>query len=344
MNLPKVFIIILNWNGLEDTLECLESVFKMAYPNFKVIVVDNGSTDKSVVVIQENYPEVIMIENKANLGYTGGNNVAMGYAMQNGADYMWLLNNDTIVESDTLNKLIAIGESNAEIGLLSPVIYYCDVKTEIQFCGDYIDWENHSIHRIRDIELWRNKDIKRNLLLWGTALLIKGFVIEQVGYLKEEYFAYCEDAEYCVRVSKSGYAIALVPRAKVYHKDSRSGGDKRAPLKVYLRTRNIYLFWMSNLKGVEKLKYFIQFVAHVISYSGALREMGLNNSADACFNGAWAALRGRVEAWDENIKAPFMLKKIFSWHPYFWTNLFEANFRYIIAEMFRKARNSLGIV
>lgn len=112
MSYPKVFIIILNWNGLEDTLECLESVFKLDYPNFEVIVGDNGSTDESVAIIRKTYPQVIMIENKENLGYTGGNNIAMHYAMDHLADYVWLLNKDAVVEKDTLSKLVRSAETS----------------------------------------------------------------------------------------------------------------------------------------------------------------------------------------------------------------------------------------
>lgn len=107
MKYPKVFIIIVNWNGLKDTLECLQSVFKQDYPNFEVIMVDNGSKDNSVQVIRNAYPQIILIENKENLGYTGGNNVGMHYAVNSGSDYVWLLNNDTVVEPDTLSKLVA---------------------------------------------------------------------------------------------------------------------------------------------------------------------------------------------------------------------------------------------
>ena len=102
-------------------------------------MVDNGSKDDSVRVIRENYPQVIMIENKENLGYSGGNNIAMSYAMQNDADYMWLLNNDAIVEVDTLSKLVDIGENSPNVGILSPIIYYYDQPNMIQFCGSFVD-------------------------------------------------------------------------------------------------------------------------------------------------------------------------------------------------------------
>jgi GT2 family glycosyltransferase len=337
MSFPKVFIIILNWNGLKDTLECLESVFKLDYPNFEVIVVDNGSTDNSAEIIQKIYPKVILIKNKENLGYTGGNNIGMRYAMDHSTDYMWLLNNDTIVELDTLTKLVNTAESCPEIGLVSPVIYYYDEPDNVQFYGSYIDWKDHTTGNVSQ-ELWLNENIKRALWLWGTALLIKCLAIERVGYLNEKYFAYIEDLEYSVRMSMAGYKIVLEPRAKVYHKDSRSTGNRNAPLQVFLRTRNIYFLWMKYLKGFNRLEYFRKYWAYAISYGASLREKNLNESADACLAGAWSAICGIGGHWNKNIKMPSILKKIFSWHPYFWTSLLKGDFSNIFSEVFKRIK------
>lgn len=113
---PKVFIIILNWNGLENTLECLASVSKLAYPFRQTIIVDNGSTDGSPDRLRTAYPHLTLIEHGVNLGYTGGNNAAMQYAMAHGADYVWLLNNDAVVEPDSLSALVATAVQNENIG------------------------------------------------------------------------------------------------------------------------------------------------------------------------------------------------------------------------------------
>ena len=123
----------------------MESVFKLDYPNFEVIVVDNGSKDNSAEVIHTTHPQVLLIENKENLGYAGGNNIGMRYAMDHGADYIWLLNNDTIFDPYTLDKIVASCESCEEIGLVSPVIYYDDISEKIQFIGSYMDWEHQKI-------------------------------------------------------------------------------------------------------------------------------------------------------------------------------------------------------
>ena len=340
MNLPKVFIIILNWNGLKDTLECLESVLKMDYPNFKVIVVDNGSTDNSVTVIREDYPQVIIIENGENLGYTGGNNVAMSYAMKNGADYTWLLNNDTIVEVNTLNKLVFSAESSPDIGIISAIIYFYDQPSKIQFCGGFLDWRNFRVPQTRNLESWYeiNKLQGKTISLWGTAVLIKRNVIEKVGYLNSKYFAYEEDCEYSIRVAKAGYRSMIEPLAKVYHKDSRSTGGRKTPVQVYFRTRNFYFLWMENVKGLRKIAYFREFLASSISYAANLRDQKMNESADACFDGVWFAVRNVGGAWNKTIKMPYLVKKILSWHPHFLASLLRGEFLHIASEVLKRTK------
>mgnify|MGYP001563305766 FL=1 len=341
MNIPKVFIIILNWNGLQDTLECLESVYKLEYSNFEVVVVDNGSSDDSVKVIRNAYPQVTLIENDKNLGFTGGNNIAMRYAMRHGCDYMWLLNNDTIVESDALCKIITAAEKSLDIGLVSPVIYYYDKPDKIQFCGCYIDWKDLSISSVSDIVILDQVCKERQISLWGTALLIKRCIIEQVGYLNEKYFAYYEDYEYSTRVANADYRNIVQREAKVYHKGSGSTSGQESPIQVFLRTRNLYFFWMDNLKGLRKINYFKKYIAHTILYATSLNN-NLPESADACFNGAWAAIRGIGGPWDKSASMSGSLKKVFyficSWHPYFLTALLQGDFLNIISKTFKRVK------
>jgi hypothetical protein len=135
MKHKKVFIIILNWNGKEDTLACLASVRNIDYSNFDTIVIDNGSSDESVKAIQKKFPEVKIIEIGKNRGYAGGNNVGIQYALENGADYILLLNNDTIVDSQLLKALINATLQIQQPGILSPKIYYFESRNKIWYAG-----------------------------------------------------------------------------------------------------------------------------------------------------------------------------------------------------------------
>jgi len=332
---PKVFIIILNWNGLKDTLECLESVFKLDYPNFEVIVVDNGSTDNSVEVIRKAYPQVILIENKENLGYAEGNNVGIRYALKHGADYVWLLNNDTVVEADVLIKLVTTAESSPKIGLASPVIYYYNKPDKVQFCGSYIDKKRKTIvyfHQIDDIQKSEKLD---HICLWGTALLVKKSVIMKIGYLNEEFFAYWEDTEYSVRALEAGFKNIIVISSKVYHKKPLPESKKILSIHYYYyMTRNEYFFWMGLLKKHEKLFYFRRYIAKVINQIGNHRRPYVPEVIDAYFEGAYSAIYNIKGPRPQNIKIPEVIKKIILWHPYFWYSLLEGDFKGILKKIF----------
>ena len=125
----KVTIILLNWNGKEDTIECLESLKHITYPNYEILLVDNGSTDGSVECFRERYPGMEIIENGENLGFAEGNNVGIRRAMDEGADYVLLLNNDTVVDPEFLGELVKVGESDPKIGIVGPKICYYNNKS-----------------------------------------------------------------------------------------------------------------------------------------------------------------------------------------------------------------------
>lgn len=228
---PVVYIVIINWKRLNDILGCLDSVFKMDYEKYEVIIVDNGSNDGSCEVILNEYPIVHLIKNKSNLGYSGGNNVGMRFAMAQGGDYIWLLNNDTIVGKDSLRNLVELAEQNDRIGLISPIIYYYDKPQIAQFSGSYVNWKNLSIISPNANERTVENDFQEGdrVCLWGTALLIKRKVIEKIGYLNEQYFAYYEDTEYSLRSLKAGYRNNICRSSVVLHKNQTGDwdGEKR---------------------------------------------------------------------------------------------------------------------
>lgn len=345
MTFPKVFIIILNWDGLKDTLECLRSVFEMDYHNFEVIVVDNGSTDNSVEVIRKTYPQVISIENKKNLGYAGGNDVGMRYAIEQGADYVWLLNNDAVVEVDTLSKLIKTSEKRPETGLISPVVYYYEAPERIQFCGSYADLDILKIVYPVDKNLQIGRDFTNgeNVCLVGTALLIEKEVIDRIGYLDENFFAYFEDTEYSLRAIKAGFRNLVEINAKVFHKNQLP--DKHRARKglhyYYLMARNEYYMWEKNLRGLDRIIYIGKYFAKVIEEAVAWRYYFGDEFADACLNGAWCGICGRYGPINNDIKMPLVLKKIFSWHPYFWVSLLRGEISKIAVEVLNRTKEKI---
>lgn len=289
---PKVAIIILNWNGWCDTIECLESLYQIEYDNYDVILVDNGSTDKSIKKIKEyskgeieiksdffkfqkdNKPleilefnkkeskhanlkkineipsnqKLIIIKNEENFGYAKGNNIGIQFGLLNlNPEYFLLLNNDTVVDSQFLTKLIEKAQSNPKIGVLGPKIYYYNEKTKIQSNGGKINfWIGRSYHlNANKIDMdEENRDLD---FLMGAALLFKSSLIENVGFLYSPYFANWEETDWCIKVKKQGFAIYCVKESKIWHKVSKSLSDFN-PLRIYLILRNNIIFMRRNAK------------------------------------------------------------------------------------------------
>src|SRR5688572_29133447 len=248
----KVAIIVLNWNGLKDTLACLASLAQLDYPNTVLIVVDNGSTDNSVPTLQAAYPQVVLIATGENLGYVGGNNRGLEYARQVGADYALLLNNDTEVSPDFLQLLVEAAEQDSQTGIVGPTIYYFDQPEAIWSAGGAINWQQGDTYMIglNQIDQGQFGQLPRPVaFVTGCALLIKMAVIEQVGCLDSRFFAYYEETEWCVRVSRAGIKTLHVPSAKIWHKISLVAREA-SPQVHYYMTRNRLLFLRLSQAGI----------------------------------------------------------------------------------------------
>jgi len=235
----KVFVIVLNWNGKEDTLDCLQSLRSTAYDNYTVVLVDNGSEDDSVAAVREKFPEVELVLTGKNLGFAGGNNVGIEYAIKAGADYVFLINNDTTVHPDYLKELVLVAESDAKIGAVGSKIYYHGEPERIWFAGGKINWlKNKGEHiGLDEIDKGQFDDTKEVGYLTGCALLVKREVVEKVGVLEDDYFLYYEDADYSLRIQNAGYKTMYAPKSKIYHKVSRSTKPGSASY-VYYHVRN----------------------------------------------------------------------------------------------------------
>ena len=219
------------------------------------IVVDNGSTDDSQEKLSVyNLPNMKykFIETNENLGYAGGNNVGMKYAYKEGFDYMILLNNDVILPKDILIKLVNVAEKDKEIGLLVPKMYFAegyefhkerykkeDLGKVIWYAGGFIDWKNvYSTHRgVDEVDHGQYNKEEEIEAANGACLLIRKEVVKDVGYLRDKYFMYWEDADYCVRAKKAGWKVVYTPETELWHKVSASSGIG-SNLNDYFLTRN----------------------------------------------------------------------------------------------------------
>ncbi|CAD6490161.1 MAG: Glycosyl transferase family 2 [Candidatus Argoarchaeum ethanivorans] len=310
-NNPRVTILLLNYNGWEDAIECLESVYKITYPNWELILVDNGSVDGSVTKIKEWATGKIPVESKffeydaerkpiesieelfydeeearvkvlkkvkewgtllphqklsilrieKNRGFTGGNNIGIEYVLkERETRYILLLSNDTVVDKEFLGELVKVGESDEKIGIVGAVNYYYDEPEKIWFSGGKINFWNGKVYSIRanEIDKRQHDMIKEADYVAGSCLLIKKEVIKGVGILDREYFAFWEDADWCVRAHKAGYKVVYVSDAKIWHKVS-STTKKISGFYEYYNTRNTFLFMKKHATRVQFISFILWF-------------------------------------------------------------------------------------
>lgn len=250
MNLPKVSMIILNWNGVEDTIECLESLKKITYPNYEVIVVDNASSGNDVEVLRERYGNYIhVIANDENYGYPEGCNVGMRYALKKGTDYILLLNNDIVVDPEFLTELVKVAESDPSIGLTGSKIYYYYHPNRIQSAGGKIRWWLGDIEGYGGEEdMGQYDDVAERDLVFATSCLIKKKVIERISFLDPFFFFGVEEYDYCPRAKRAGFKVVYVPHSKVWHK----WGASRAKFSQYPETSEI----IKKKSGAGSYKYY----------------------------------------------------------------------------------------
>ena len=254
-----VYILILNWNGWKDTVECIESCKKLDYPNFRMLIVDNGSTDNSETSLRDHFPDIELIQTGRNLGFAGGNNVGIKYALDRGADYIWLLNNDTVVAPEALTELVIVAEDNKRAGIVGSKIYFYDEPQKIWFAGG--GWRERKFfasHRgMHEIDTGQFDKICEVDYITGCSLLIKSIVIKEVGLMHEDYFLYWEDADWNATVSEHGWKILYVPGSIVWHKISSSvKNNKYLEMRYYIRN-GLYFFQRHEPKRIFLLIIYI---------------------------------------------------------------------------------------
>ncbi len=232
---PKVYIIILNWNGLDDTIECLESLKNIPYPTYEVVVVDNASSGNDVEILRQRYGGYIhLIANDKNYGFSEGNNIGIRYALETGCDYVLLLNNDTVVDPEFLTELVRVAESDAAIGIEGSKVYYYDPPNRLHTVGGKIHWCWGIITHWGDVDDKGQFDqVAQRDYVFATAMLIRRKVIESISLLDSTFFFGIEEYDYCARATKAGFKVLYVPTSRVWHKV----GASRKKLPDYPETQ-----------------------------------------------------------------------------------------------------------
>lgn len=286
--MPNVGIVISNYNGWQDTVQCLESLQKQTYRDFEIILLDDASTNDSVQQLQKHLTEnTVFLPQEANSGFAAVNNVGMRRALADGCDWVLLLNNDTVVAPDFLETLLRETSAGA---VSCPKMLFLDPPDEIWFAGGELDRATGKVKHLggheKDGPAFAEK--KQVSFITFCCVLLPRQVVEEVGFLDETLFMYCEDVDYCIRLADAGVPLWFLPDARIWHK---AGGSAGGMLSVYYITRNtLYL----TCKGKSALQIRARTLPVLIS--GAAR-YALTKLLGRKKGRSYGAFRGALDFW-----------------------------------------------
>ena len=246
----RLSIILVNYRRSADTVDCLASLRTSTFKDFHAYVVDNASGDDSILRVRHGFPEVTVLENPANIGFGGGNNVGIARAIADNAALILLLNNDTVVNPHTLAGLVAAMDSHPEAGVVGAKIHYYDQPNLLWFAGGVLHPDAGSVrHRgIKEQDTGQFDLLQPSDFITGCCLLFRREVYDRIGGLDSAYFAYYEDADFCLRARRAGFTILYEPAASLLHKvSSTSAWDSNVYLYFNLRNRLLFLRKNSSL-------------------------------------------------------------------------------------------------
>ncbi len=253
--MPLVGIVIPTWNLANDTENCLNDLLNQDYSGIEITIVDNDSKDHTVEMIQKNYPQIKLIRNPTNLGFAAACNLGIRHAKARGAEFIFLINNDTEIPADVVRLMVEYAGSHPESALFGTCIKPIT-------SGDVLAKTRTNMHA-----LWGNKKNKQTIdrsgpvdLIWGCGMLIRSQLIDAIGYFDPTFFAYDEDRDFCMRTRQAGYEIHLVAEVEIRHKISRSTGGllKDSSFRAYLLGRNRVRLWKKHATKANAGVYIVR--------------------------------------------------------------------------------------
>ena len=273
---PCVYVVLLNWNGWHDTVECVRSLRRMKYGNWRPIIVDNGSTDDSVARLRGSCPGVSIVETRTNLGFAAGNNAGIRFALENGADYVFVLNNDTTVSPDAISEFVAFAESHSEAGLMGPKIGRTDPprewpihrKLDLLTVLCTFTAIRHLVVRlpvVRNIFYCTGESPSLAQVLAGSALFFRATALRKAGLFDESTFLDFEELIMAEKIRAAGLSVYFVPQAAIWHKGSASAAKLRA--KRYIENARSEEYFFSHYVSVSPLGRFIIRLIRFLTFS-----------------------------------------------------------------------------
>lgn len=262
---PSVWALVLHWRGIEYTRRCLTSLKEIQRPNFNILLVDNGSEETDGNKLFEEFPGIEVLRLDTNQGFAGGCNAGMRYCLDKGADLIWLLNNDTTIPADSLDKLLAVSGANPKAAALGASIVENedDGRAKAVQARGVIDFTKAKTYLKRDAQ-GPTVDCE---WLSGSNLLLRADALNEVGLFDESYFLYFEDTELCHRLRLKGWKCILVPDAIIAHTGNASTTGKRRFWRDYYYTRNRFLFFSQYLPGAKRLPAYTFIFLHLLRHT-----------------------------------------------------------------------------
>ncbi len=289
-SIPRVLVVVLDWNGADDTLACLESLAAANHPSCDTLMIDNGSRQSAAPAVRRRFPGVRCVELPVNLGYAGGNNVGLRLALADGYDFAFVLNNDTVVDPSFLRAAVDAA-ADPRVAAVGGKVLAFDDPGRLWMTYGTVNYRQSLIH----LEGWGARDTgqydTRRDVEWvpGCALLMRREALEDVGLFDERFFAYHEDVDWCTRARARGWRIVFAPDSVVRHRGNRTlGGPAYTSPRKYLSARSTVLFARKHATRAQRLKLWASILV-------TLPFVFLRRLATGEQRGVWLKVRGWLD-------------------------------------------------
>lgn len=308
----RILISVLNWNCTEETTACVRSLAALRNEDnhmLDIVVIDNGSRAEEWARLQDSLQgaSLTLVRNENNLGFAGGHNIALQRAIDSGADYAWLVNSDAVVKPDSLDKLVALIDSDPHCGAASPLILARDDESVIDFCGARHDWAAMASVSSTSVEETRQMEARhpREMWLMGAALMLRVAALREVGLLNDSYFAYYEDNDICARLSAKGWLCRMAFDSVVLHSHPRLRMSEKGAYYFYLMARNSFKFWHQHTPAPYRRMIRLKLVDRALLVANRLRNSGYDEKSAACMLGVYDSQAGKSGKWNLERKVPW---------------------------------------
>ena len=295
---PLIRAVVINWNGREVLEPCLRTLLASSYPNLSVLLVDNASSDGSVRFVRDEFPSVRVAEQSSNLGFAAGVNAGLKLALDEGANYILLLNNDIELDGNAVSALVEAALAHPKSAFVGPLIYYADRPSVIWSAGGSVSFWTGNIRHLglREEDAGQYVEVRDVDYVTACAVLASAEAVRAIGLMDEAYYMYNEDTDWCVRARDAGFEVLFAPSARIWHKVSMSSGGGLTPFKIYHRLRSTLRFFSLHARPYHWLGIVPLTALRTVGFATRELARGKGANVGAVLRGAWDSMtrRGRI--------------------------------------------------